>query len=78
VEVVGECGHALEAYELLCQQEVKLIFCDIEMPCISGLDFLRALLQRPLVVLTTAYEQYPLAGFELDVVDYLFKTLAFR
>jgi DNA-binding LytR/AlgR family response regulator len=77
LEVVGECGHALEAYELLRQQEVELIFCDIEMPRISGLDFLRALPQRPLVVLTTAYEQYALAGFELDVVDYLLKPVAF-
>lgn len=75
--VVGECGNALEAYELLRRQEVELIFCDIEMPRISGLDFLRALPQRPLVVFTTAYEQYALAGFELDVVDYLLKPVAF-
>ena len=77
LEVIGECGHALDAYELLRQQEAELIFCDIEMPRISGLDFLRALPQRPLVVLTTAYEQYALAGFELDVVDYLLKPVAF-
>jgi DNA-binding LytR/AlgR family response regulator len=77
VQVVGECDSALAAYELLRQQEVELIFCDIEMPGISGLDFLRALPQRPLVVLTTAYEQYALAGFELDVLDYLLKPIAF-
>lgn len=77
LQVVGECSNALEAYELLRQQEVELILCDIEMPRISGLDFLRALPRRPLVVLTTAYEQYALAGFELDVVDYLLKPVAF-
>jgi DNA-binding LytR/AlgR family response regulator len=77
LQVVGECSNALEAYELLRQQEVELIFCDIEMPRISGLDFLRALPRRPLVVVSTAYEQYALAGFELDVVDYLLKPVAF-
>ncbi|MGI4760538.1 MAG: LytR/AlgR family response regulator transcription factor [Janthinobacterium lividum] len=77
LQVVGECSNALEAYELLRQQEVELIFCDIEMPQISGLDFLRALPRRPLVILSTAYEQYALAGFELDVVDYLLKPVAF-
>lgn len=77
LQVVGECSNALEAYEFLRQHEVDLIFCDIEMPRISGLDFLKALPRRPLVVLTTAYEQYALAGFELDVVDYLLKPAAF-
>ena len=77
LQVVGECSNALEAYEFLRQQEVELIFCDIEMPQISGLDFLRALPRRPLVVMITAYEQYALAGFELDVVDYLLKPVAF-
>jgi len=77
LHVAGECANALEAYEFLSQQEVDLIFCDIEMPRISGLDFLKALPHRPLVILTTAYEQYALAGFELDVVDYLLKPVAF-
>lgn len=77
LHVTGECANALEAYEFLRQQEVDLIFCDIEMPQISGLDFLKALPHRPLVILTTAYEQYALAGFELDVVDYLLKPVAF-
>ncbi|HEX8427371.1 LytTR family DNA-binding domain-containing protein [Hymenobacter sp.] len=77
LQVAGECANALEAYEFLRQHEVDLIFCDIEMPQISGLDFLKALPHRPLVVLTTAYEQYALAGFELDVVDYLLKPAAF-
>lgn len=77
LQVAGECANALEAYEFLRQQEVDLIFCDIEMPQISGLDFLKALPHRPLVILTTAYEQYALAGFELDVVDYLLKPVAF-
>jgi len=77
LQVVGECANALEAYAFLQGQAVELIFCDIEMPQISGLDFLKALPHRPLVILTTAYEQYALAGFELDVVDYLLKPIAF-
>lgn len=77
LHVAGECANALEAYEFLRQQDVELIFCDIEMPRISGLDFLKALPHRPLVILTTAYEQYALAGFELHVVDYLLKPVAF-
>ena len=77
LHVAGECANALEAYDFLRQQEVDLIFCDIEMPQISGLDFLKALPHRPLVILSTAFEQYALAGFELDVVDYLLKPVAF-
>lgn len=77
LQVARECGNALEAYDFLRQHEVDLIFCDVEMPQISGLDFLRALPHRPLIILTTAYEQYALAGFELNVVDYLLKPTAF-
>lgn len=77
LHIAGECANALEAYAFLQHQAVELIFCDIELPQISGLEFLKALPHRPLVVLTTAYEQHALAGFDLDAVDYLLKPFAF-
>jgi DNA-binding LytR/AlgR family response regulator len=77
LHIAGECANALEAYRFLQQEDVEVIFCDVEMPQISGLEFLKALPNRPLVVLTTAYEQYALAGFDLDAVDYLLKPFAF-
>ena len=78
LQVVGEAANALEAQAFLREQRADLLFCDVEMPQISGLEFLRMLPRRPLVVLVTAYEQYALAGFELDVVDYLLKPVAFE
>ncbi|UOQ69236.1 LytR/AlgR family response regulator transcription factor [Hymenobacter volaticus] len=77
LHLVGECANALEAHAFLLQQEVDVLFCDIDLPQISGLDFLKALPNRPLVIFTTAYEQYALMGFELDAVDYLLKPFAF-
>ena len=77
LRLVGECANALEAHAVLQHQEVDVLFCDINLPQISGLDFLKALPQRPLVIFTTAYEQHALAGFELDAVDYLLKPFAF-
>ena len=75
LEVVGEFSNALEANNFLSAHEVDLMFLDIEMPGISGLDFLRSLKKRPQIILTTAYPQYALDGFDLDVVDYLVKPI---
>jgi len=75
LEVTGSFSNALEANNFLRQNEVDLIFLDIEMPGVNGLDFLRSLPQRPLVVLTTAYPQYALESYELDTVDYLLKPV---
>lgn len=75
LEVVGEFSNALEANNFLSAHEVDLMFLDIEMPGINGLDFIRSLKKRPLVILTTAYPQYALESFELDVVDYLVKPV---
>lgn len=75
LEVVGEFNHALEANNFLSANEVDLMFLDIEMPGLSGLDFLRSLKKRPLVILTTAYPQYALESYELDAVDYLVKPI---
>jgi DNA-binding LytR/AlgR family response regulator len=75
LEVVGEFSNALEANNFLSANEVDLMFLDIEMPGINGLDFIRSLKKRPQVILTTAYPQYALESFELDVVDYLVKPV---
>lgn len=75
LELVGQFGNALMANDFLHNNEVDLMFLDIQMPGITGLEFIRSLKEPPLVILTTAYPQYALEGFELDVVDYLVKPI---
>jgi DNA-binding LytR/AlgR family response regulator len=76
LEIVQECGNAMEAFEALHKNEVDILFLDINMPVISGLSFLKSLKNPPLVILTTAYTEYALEGYELDVVDYLVKPIS--
>jgi DNA-binding LytR/AlgR family response regulator len=78
MEIVASCKNALQALEILRNEQIDLMFLDIHMPQISGLDFLRTLTHPPKVILTTAYREYALEGFELDVVDYLLKPIAFE
>jgi DNA-binding LytR/AlgR family response regulator len=78
VELLKEFGNPVEAGAYLQENEVDLIFLDIEMPRMSGIDFLRNLHNPPMVIFTTAYPQYALEGFELDVVDYLVKPIRFE
>lgn len=77
IEVVGQCYLATEALAFLHEQEVDLLFLDIQMPKIKGLDFLRTLKVKPLVIITSAYEEYALESFELEVCDYLLKPFRF-
>lgn len=78
LEVVACCSTAMEAMVYLTQQAIDLLFLDIEMPDLSGLDFLRSLKKTPATILTTAYSEYALEGFELSVVDYLLKPIEFE
>ncbi len=78
LQLVGMCKDPLEALQLLQEQPVDLLFLDIQMPELTGIEFLRSLTQRPLVIFTTAYSQYALEGYELDVLDYLLKPIAFE
>jgi DNA-binding LytR/AlgR family response regulator len=72
------CANPLAAIEVLRANPVDLLFLDIQMPEITGISLLRTLQKRPLVVLTTAYSEYALEGYDLDVVDYLLKPVTFE
>ena len=78
LEVCATAKNAMQANTLLHQEAVDLLFLDIEMPGLSGLDFLRTLAHSPFVVFTTAYAQYALEGYEFNVVDYLLKPISFE
>ncbi len=77
IELVGNCYLATEAYGLLHDQKVDLIFLDINMPKLKGIDFLKTLERKPNVIITSAYEEYALQGFEQQVSDYLLKPFSF-
>ena len=76
IEVIAECEDTFEALKVLQNKKIELMFLDIQMPEVSGLEFLRSLKNPPAVILTTAYRQYALEGYELDVVDYLLKPIS--
>ncbi|MES2376988.1 MAG: LytTR family DNA-binding domain-containing protein [Bacteroidota bacterium] len=76
LDLVASCSSAVQAMQALQEHQVDLIFCDIQMPGISGLQFVKSLTQKPLIIFVTAYDQFALDGFELDVVDYLLKPVA--
>ena len=77
LEIVAKCNNAVEAIDVLHNHEVDLLFLDINMPRLSGMDFLKTLKNPPLVIITTAYAEFAIQGYELDVVDYLMKPFAF-
>ncbi|WP_167606894.1 LytR/AlgR family response regulator transcription factor [Maribellus sediminis] len=77
-EIVAECGDAMKALQELRNNSIDLMFMDIQMPQITGIEFLKTLKNPPKVILTTAYRQYAIDGFELDVVDYLLKPITFE
>jgi DNA-binding LytR/AlgR family response regulator len=76
LEVTARCHNAMAAFEVLQQQPIDLMFLDIKMPRLLGTDFLKTLRHPPKVIFTTAYREYALEGFELDVVDYLLKPIS--
>lgn len=78
LKIVGQSGNPLEAMVILQQQKVDLIFLDIQMPELTGIEFLKTLPSKPLVIFTTAYKDYALQGFNLDVIDYLLKPFRFE
>jgi DNA-binding LytR/AlgR family response regulator len=77
LEIAGIAENALQANKLMASLQPDLIFLDIRMPKLNGLDFLRALKNPPMAIIITAYSEFALEGFTLDVIDYLVKPVAF-
>lgn len=78
LEVVATCNTALKAFEILNLQKIDLMFIDIKMPNITGIEFLKNLKNPPKTILTTAYRDYAIEGYDLGVVDYLLKPITFE
>ena len=78
LELVGTCSNAFDALEILSKQLIDILLLDIQMSQLTGLDLLRTLDRQPATILTTAFSEFALEGFELDVVDYLLKPITFQ
>lgn len=77
LKLLGEFEHPLKAMDIIGEQSIDLIFLDIQMPKITGTDFLKSLQHPPLIIFTTAFPDYALQGYELNAVDYLLKPFSF-
>lgn len=78
LKLVKTCKNALEAIEMINNQPIDLIFLDIQMPDLTGIDMLKSLRHQPLTIFTTAYQEFALEGYQLDVADYLLKPFPFN
>src|SRR6188474_1288121 len=78
LQLQGSFRNAVQAFAYLQQHTVDLIFLDIQMPKLSGIDFLKTLKNPPKVIFTTAYRDYAIDGFDLEVIDYLLKPIPFE
>jgi len=77
IELITTFENPVNAFDLLKNEDIDLIFLDIEMPLLSGIDFIKSLSNPPKIILTTAYRNYAIEGYELDIVDYLLKPISF-
>jgi len=77
-DLKGVCEDAMQLSDMLQKESVDLLFLDIQMPHITGVEFLRAIRNPPKVIFTTAYQEYAIDGFELDVMDYLLKPIPYE
>lgn len=77
LELVASCWNALKAFELLKKEQIDLIFLDIQMPVLNGIEFVKSLPNPPSIIFTTAYRDYAVESYELEVVDYLLKPITF-
>ena len=77
LELVAECRSAFEAMEIINNRMIQLMFIDINMPDLSGLEFVKSLTDKPYIVFTTAYSEYAVEGFQVDAADYLLKPITY-
>lgn len=78
LKLIATCRNAIEATKVMQNEKIDLVFLDIQMPKLSGLQFIQTLQYSPMIILITAYEQYALEGYNLNVVDYLLKPVSFE
>ncbi len=78
LELVAECRSAAEAMAIMDSTDIQLLFIDINMPDINGMEFVKSLANKPYIVFTTAYSEYAVEGFQVDAVDYLLKPITFN
>ena len=78
LQLAGECQSALEARQIMDEEPIDALFCDINMPDLNGMDFIKSLAVPPLVVFTTAYSEYAVEGFKVNAVDYLLKPFGLQ
>jgi DNA-binding LytR/AlgR family response regulator len=78
LELVAQCRSGFEAFDHISKDKIDLIFADINMPDLSGLDFVKSLQTRPLIVFTTAFSEYAFEGFKVDAIDYLLKPIGYN
>lgn len=78
LKLTGKAQNAMQAYKIIQNQYVDLMFLDIQMPHLNGIDFLKSLPQKPKTIFTTAYRDFAIEGFELEAVDYLLKPITFE
>jgi len=78
IDLVAKCDHAISALEWIKKQKIDLIFLDISMPFISGIDFIKTMKNAPKIIITTAHKEFAIESFELNVLDYLLKPVSFE
>ena len=77
LDLTARCQNAFEAMEILANNEIDLMFVDINMPDLSGIDFVKSLTRKPQIIFTTAYSEYAMDGFKVDAIDYILKPISY-